>query len=182
MNDVAEKFVENDPENYDQKNTEPEDMQQIVGFKIESELFGVDILTVQEIVKNIPITIVPAAPEFIKGVINLRGNIIPVIDLRKWLNMEKTMTDSPADAWILVLNINERIAGFRVDTVSRVMKVPSRSIIPPPEMFSSGLKSDYISGVFKTDDRLAAILDFNRILLVGEIKKLSASKRQEKKS
>jgi purine-binding chemotaxis protein CheW len=144
---------------------------QLVGFVIDNELFGVDILMVQEIIREMPFTPIPNSPDFIEGVINLRGNIIPVIDLRRRLNT--TSTESPVDnIWIIILNINNRVAGFIVDSVTKVLKVPTDNIKPPPDIVVSGLQSQYITGVCRIDERLLILLDFNRILLVDEIKKL----------
>ena len=149
-----------------------ERLMQLVGFVIGKELFGVDILMVQEIIRETPITPIPNSPDFIEGVINLRGNIIPVIDLRKRLNLQDL--DAPAgQLWIMILNVNGRITGFIVDSVTQVLKVPSNSIKPPPDIVVSGLQSQYITGVCRIDKRLLILLDFNRILLVEEIKKLN---------
>ena len=152
------------------------DLLQLVGFKIAGELFGVDILMVQEIIKNAAITPIPDAAEFIKGVINLRGNIIPVIDLRKRLKIAGGL---PAgwNSWIIILQISDRVTGFIVEQVTRVIKVPVDAVLPAPEILSSGLKSDYISGVYRVDDReLLAVLDFTRILLIDEFKKTNSRK------
>ena len=150
---------------------ENDGLMQLVGFVIGKELFGVDILMVQEIIREMPFTPIPNSPDFIEGVINLRGNIIPVIDLRLRLNAgsAKSSTDN---IWIIILNIENRVAGFIVDNVTKVLKVPLESIKPPPDIAVSGLQNQYITGVCRIDERLLILLDFNRILLVDEIKKL----------
>jgi purine-binding chemotaxis protein CheW len=149
---------------------------QLVGFVIGDELFGVDILTVQEIIRDAAITVIPDSPEFLEGVINLRGSIIPVIDLRKRLKL-----GSPAQygsgGWIIILTIEGRVTGFVVDRVTKVLNVPEGSIKPPPEIVLSGLKSRYVEGVCKLDQRLLILLDFSRILMAEEIKKLKSMKR-----
>ena len=150
---------------------ENEGLMQLVGFIIGKEYFGVDILMVQEIIRAAPITAVPNSPEFVEGVINLRGSIIPVIELRKRLNL--FIQDSkPEDSWILILNIEGRVTGFIVDSVTEVLKIDENTIEPPPDIVVAGLESQYIRGVCKIDEKLLILLDFNRILLVGEIKKL----------
>jgi purine-binding chemotaxis protein CheW len=156
---------------------EAEDLLQLVGFVVEDEFFGVDILMVQEIIKNINITAIPDSPDFIEGIINLRGNIIPIIDLKKRLKLVEHKASERADKWIIVLNAGGRITGFVVDQVTRVIKIQANTIKPPPELVASSLESDYIRGVTKYDQRLLVILDFNRILLVDEFKKLSAMNR-----
>jgi purine-binding chemotaxis protein CheW len=158
-------------------NVDADDVLQMVGFVVAEELFGVDILMVQEIIKNINITAIPDSPDFIQGVINLRGNIIPIIDLRKRLKLVDKMKPKGGDVWIMVLNISGRVTGFIVERVTRVIKVQANMIKPPPDLVVSGLKSDYIRGVCKQDQQILVILDFNRILLVDEFKKLSVMKK-----
>jgi len=153
-------------------NIEADDVLQMVGFVVAEELFGVDILMVQEIIKNINITAIPDSPDFIQGVINLRGNIIPIIDLKKRLKLVDQNRAKGGDVWIMVLNISGRVTGFIVERVTRVIKIQANMIKPPPDLVVSGLKSDYIRGVCKQDQKILVILDFNRILLVDEFKKL----------
>ncbi len=158
--------------------TEAEDILQMVGFMVAEELFGVDILMVQEIIKNASITAIPDSPDFIEGVINLRGNIIPIISLRKRLKLPNAVEPASDETWIIILDIGGRVTGFIVDRVTQVIKVQANMIKPPPDLVISGLKSDYIRGVCKQEQQLLAILDFNRILLVDEFKKLSALKKK----
>lgn len=164
--------------NHDADQEDKERLMQLVGFVIGQELFGVDILMVQEIIRETPITPIPNSPDFIEGVINLRGNIIPVIDLRRRLNLRK-IAGPAGQTWIMILNVNGRVTGFIVDSVTQVLKVPSNSIKPPPDIVVSGLQSQYITGVCRIDRRLLILLDFNRILLVEEIKKLNELKATE---
>lgn len=149
---------------------EKEQLLQLVGFAIGKEQFGVDILMVQEIIRAAPITSVPNSPDFVEGVINLRGNIIPVIELRKRLNLFQENVDD--DTWILILDIDGRVTGFIVDSVSKVLKILESSIEPPPDVVVAGLKSQYIRGVCDTGENLLILLDFNRILLVEELQRL----------
>jgi purine-binding chemotaxis protein CheW len=159
---------------------EAQEVVQLVGFKVADELFGVDILMVQEILKDIAITAIPDSPDFIVGVVNLRGNIIPVINLGKRLKLSRDKQERKDETWIMILNIGDRTTGFVVDRVTQVMKVKEKNIKPPPELVvSKGLESDYIRGVCKQNQELLAILDFNRILLVDEFKKLIAEKKQK---
>jgi purine-binding chemotaxis protein CheW len=152
---------------------EKEQLSQLVGFMIGKEYFGVEILMVQEIIRSTPITGVPNSPDFIEGVINLRGSIIPVIDLRKRLNISKNLKNlNKDDTWIMILDVEGRVTGFIVDKVTEVLKIHDESIEPPPEIVVAGLKSQYIRGVCKIDKRLLILLDFNRILLFDELNKL----------
>lgn len=162
----------------DQESAEIRATQQLVGFVIGEELFGVDILTVQEIIRDATITAIPDAPDFLEGVINLRGSIIPVIDLRKRLKLVR-VEDLTPDSWIIILTVEGRMTGFVVDRVTKVLTVPVASIKPPPDIVVAGLKSQYIQGVCKMDQRLLILLNFERILMVEEIKKLKSMKRSK---
>jgi len=150
---------------------EIEQLIQLVGFTIGKELFGVNILMVQEIIREAPITVVPNSPDFVEGVINLRGNIIPVIELRKRLNLY-TDTVKKEDTWILILDLGGRITGFIVDSVTEVLKIQESTVEPAPEIVVAGLESQYIRGVCDIGEQLLILLDFNRILLADEVKKL----------
>jgi purine-binding chemotaxis protein CheW len=160
----------------DRESTETATTLQLVGFVIGDEMFAVDILTVQEIIRDATITAIPDAPDFLEGVINLRGSIIPVIDLRKRLKLVQPALLDP-DVWIIILTVEGRVTGFIVDRVTKVLNVPAESIKPPPDIVVSGLRSQYIRGVCKLEQRLLILLDFSRILMVDEIKKLKSMKR-----
>jgi purine-binding chemotaxis protein CheW len=152
---------------------EKEQLMQLVGFTIGKEQFGVDILMVQEIIRSAPITSVPNSPDFIEGVINLRGNIIPVIELRKRLGLFRKES-APKDSWILILDIDGRVTGFIVDSVTKVLKIMESTIEPPPEVVMAGLANRYIKGVCDIGGSLLILLDFNRILMADELQKLSS--------
>lgn len=155
---------------------------QMVMFELGGDIFGVDILMVQEIIKNLPITVIPDAPDFIAGVINLRGRIVPVIDLRKRLDLKATHHASGQEAWTLIINAAGRVTGFIVDQVTRVIKVPVHAVQPIVEAAAGNIQSDYLSGVCTSEAQPAmAILDFNRIIAVEEFKRLGAQKRLQVK-
>lgn len=134
---------------------------QLVTFSIGEEEFGVDILSVQEIIRMMDITKVPRAPEFVEGVINLRGKVIPIIDLRRRFGL--STRDHDKHTRIIVIEINNMIVGFVVDSVSEVLRIPASTVEPPPPVVS-GLESEYISGVGKLEDRLLILLDLNKLL------------------
>ena len=138
-----------------------EQLLQLVTFSIGEEEFGVEILKVQEIIRMLEITRVPKAPDFVEGVINLRGKVIPVIDLRLRFGLQAKGHDKKTR--IIVIEINQMIVGFVVDSVSEVLRIPAGTSEPPPPVIS-GLDSEYISGVGKLDDRLLIMLDLNRLL------------------
>jgi purine-binding chemotaxis protein CheW len=143
---------------------------QLVTFSIGDEEFGVEILKVQEINRMMEITRVPKAPDFVEGVINLRGRVIPVIDLRKRFGLESKVHDK--DTRIIVIEINKMIVGFVVDAVSEVLRIPADTVEPPPPVVA-GLDSEYISGVGKLEDRLLILLDLDRLLTRQEKSQLS---------
>ena len=155
-------------ENHTQK--KDADLLQMVTFNIGGEEFGVEILTVQEIIRMMQITRVPKAPDFVEGVINLRGKVIPVIDLRKRFGMDSRGHDK--NTRIVVVEINKMIVGFIVDSVSEVLRIPADTVEPPPPVVA-GLDSEYISGVGKLEDRLLILLDLDRLLSREEQKVLS---------
>ncbi|WP_319781236.1 chemotaxis protein CheW [Maridesulfovibrio sp.] len=143
---------------------------QLVTFSIGEEEFGVDILKVQEIIRTMEITKVPRAPQFVEGVINLRGKVIPIIDLRSKFGLQTREHDQHTR--IIVIEINDMIVGFVVDSVSEVLRIPASTVEPPPPVVS-GLESEYISGVGKLEDRLLILLDLNRLLSSDEQEQLA---------
>ncbi len=140
-------------------------MLQLVSFVIDEEEFGVDILKVQEIIRIVAVTRVPHAPSFVEGVINLRGRIVPVLDLRERFALPKRPPDK--DTRIIVVDLDGRVVGFRVDSVREVIRV-DRSVIEPPPDLAIGIDARYITGVAKLDDRLLILLDLDEILTTDE--------------
>ena len=130
-------------------------------FFLSREEYGVDVRLVQEIIRVTEITPVPRAPDSIKGVINLRGRIIPVIDLKKKLGLGDT--DLGRRARIVVVKLRDRLVGLLVDAASQVLKVPVSSIDPAPDAVVE-IAADYIRGVAKLPDRLIILMDLHKIL------------------
>lgn len=154
----------------DTTNTVTEELLQLVSFKIGDAEFGVDILKVQEINKMMELTIVPNTPSFIEGVVNLRGRIIPVINLRSRLGLEIKEYDS--ETRIIVVELDDKTIGFIVDQVEEVLRIPKDITEPPPEVVS-GVNSEYITAIGKLEDRLLILLDLSKILSNEERKELS---------
>lgn len=144
---------------------------QLVTFKLGTEEFGVDILKVQEINKMMNITRIPNAPAFIEGVINLRGKIIPIVDLRKRLGFREQPYDKSTR--IIVVELEGLVLGFIVDSVSEVLRIPGNTIEPPPSMVA-GIESEYIEGVGKLDDRLLILLELKKIFSSPERKDIES--------
>ena len=154
--------------NKEQKN-ETAELLQLVTFNIGKEEFGVDILHVQEINRMTHITKVPNAPHFVEGVINLRGRVIPVIDLRLKLKIEKKEYDK--NTRIIVVEVDNKTIGFIVDSVNEVLRIPANLTEAPPDMVS-GIESEYIKSVGKLEDRLLILIDIQKIIQINEMKKL----------
>jgi purine-binding chemotaxis protein CheW len=130
-------------------------------FFLDREEYGVDVRQVQEIRRLSEITTVPRAPEFIRGVINLRGRILPVLDLKRKLGLGEVETRRATR--IVVVRVGERLLGLLVDGASQVLKVPVSRIEPPPEEVQEK-GGDYIRGVAKLEDRLIIVVDLGRLL------------------
>ena len=145
------------------------DLLQLVGFRLGNEEYGIDILKVQEINRIADITRIPQSPDFVEGVINLRGNVIPIIDLRKRFNMPEREHDRQTR--IVVGEIDGRTVGLVVDAVSEVIRLPANTIEPAPKIVSKD-QADYITGIGKLDDRLLMLLDIDKILTVSDKDKL----------
>jgi len=142
---------------------------QVVGFRIGEETFGVRIGSVREIVRVPEITSVPNAQDTIEGVINLRGKIIPVIDLRKRFGQAEIQSDKKNR--ILVVELEGKLVGLIVNSASEVLKIPPSDIESPGSVFADG-ESSYVTGVGKLKGRLIILLDISKLLHRPEFKKL----------
>lgn len=140
--------------------TSGEELLQIVSFRVGDEEFGLDILSVQEIIRHQHLTRVPNSSEFVDGVINLRGKVIPVIALRKRFGI--VQQPSEAQSRIVVLEVNNMVLGFIVDSVPEVLRIPGTAVVPPPRL--GKVEREYVSGVAKFADRLLLLLDLDRIM------------------
>ena len=141
---------------------------QVVGFRIGNETYGVRIASVREIVRVPEITTVPHAPDLIEGVINLRGKIIPVMDLRKRFGTSAVQTDKKNR--ILVVELDNKLLGLIVSSASEVLKIPPSDIESPGSVFAEG-ESSYVTGVGKLKGRLIILLDIGKLLNRSEFKR-----------
>jgi len=142
---------------------------QVVGFRIGNETYGVRIGSVREIVRVPEITAVPSAPDIIEGVINLRGKIIPVMDLRKRFGQVYTVADKKNR--ILVVEIDNKLVGLIVNAASEVLKIPPADIEPPGSVFAEG-ESGYVTGVGKLKGRLIILLDITKLMHRPDLRNL----------
>lgn len=138
---------------------------QIVVFNLDNSYYGVHILQVQEIIKMTEITKLPNTPDFVEGIVNLRGNIIPVMDLRKRFRLKAL--DINENWKILILKAEDVKFGVMVDQISEVEKI-SVDIIETPPKVVGGVNGDFISGIAKTNQRLLILLDIEKILTIEE--------------
>lgn len=151
----------------DLKKQKAKDENQVVIFKLADEEFAVDICQVKEIVKIIPATVIPRSPDFIEGVINLRGQILVVIDLAKRLKLiPKPHNDKTR---IIVVEVEDNIVGMIVDEVSEVLRISQDKIVRTPQIIDSDVNQKYITGVAKFDSRLLILIDLLAIFSAEEM-------------
>lgn len=147
-----------------------QDVLQLVSFVVGAEEYAIPILAVQEINRMMAITRVPQSPPFVEGVINLRGKVIPVVDLRKRFGM--TVRESTGDERIVVVEVQgeaeARVIGFTVDKVNRVLRIGSDIVEPAPNM-ASGADSEYVQGVGKLDEGLLILLSLDKLFSQREL-------------
>jgi len=139
--------------------------QQLVIFELADEQYGLDISGVESIIKMQGITSVPQAPKFVEGVTNLRGVVLPVIDLRKRFGLEKV--DRTKETRIVVVEMGDTTVGMVVDAVTEVLRVSSEAIEPPSPLVTT-VDSSFITGIAKVEGRLIILLDLGKVLSLQE--------------
>ncbi|HHW40623.1 MAG TPA: chemotaxis protein CheW [Syntrophomonadaceae bacterium] len=149
----------------------------LVVFELAGELYGVDIFDVREIVGDTPVTRIPRAPDFLEGVVNLRGKLIPVIDLRKRFGFEEG--EKTRETRIIIVDISGREAGLVVDSVREVATVEENSIEPAPAVTT--INAAFIEGLAKMDDKLIIIIKLDLILEAEEKEMLGRMDRNAKR-
>ena len=149
---------------------------QVAVFMLNNTYYGVPILQVKEIVKMTEITKLPNTPDFVQGIVNLRGEIIPIIDMRRRFGLPDIEI---SENWkILILKSGEVLFGVMVDQISEVEKIPTALIENPPKIVA-GVNGKFISGIAKTENRLLILLDVERILSDEEIEMLQGIEETE---
>jgi purine-binding chemotaxis protein CheW len=154
----------------------------VVGFKVGRETYAVPITSLHEIVRVPEITAVPDAPDYLEGVINLRGKIVSVMDLRKRFG-EKNVSLTKQNR-ILVVEHAGKLAGLIVDSASEVLKIPAADVDPPPSVFQEGGGLNCVTGLGKVNGRLVVLLDMSKLLAPGSLKAKSenATSRAESRA
>jgi len=147
-----------------------EETKQLIIFKLGEEEFGVDILQVREVEKlDQNITRVPKAPAFVEGVINLRGEIVPIVDLRKRFGL--SLKPIGSDTRVIIVEVNDNLVGMMVDAVVKVLRINVSAIEDAPQI-AKGVDAYFLNGVAKVDDRLIVLLNLDRALSAEEAKEL----------
>jgi purine-binding chemotaxis protein CheW len=148
----------------------------LVSFKISDELYGIDIMDVREIIHLVEITPIPNSPDFVDGVINLRGEIIPIVDLGKRFKFKPKSFNEEEQLLrgIIIINVNDLVIGVIIDQVNRVLNIYESQIQPPPQMVS-GVGSEYVQGVVRLDekDNLLIIINIKKLFSKNELLQLS---------
>lgn len=141
---------------------------QVTVFRFAKEEYALPITKVKSIIKLLPITKMPNAPLFVEGIINLRGEIIPIVDLRPRFNL--SIQPATDESRIIIVDINQQMAGIIVDCVDEVIRVPMDDIDLPPA--AARLDTTYITGICKYNLRLITLLDIDKVLTQDEVKDL----------
>ncbi|MBR6079340.1 MAG: chemotaxis protein CheW [Treponema sp.] len=150
---------------------------QLVTFQLGDELYGVDIMDVKEIVKVQAVRPIPNAPYYVEGIINLRGEIVPIINLHKRFHIQKRAASESADDYeedeggFIILDIEGNKIGIIIDRINRVVQVERGDIKPPPQMLS-GIGTEYIEGVVRQETAYLIILDTRKMFNANELQKI----------
>lgn len=145
-----------------------EDIVQLVGFRIGQKLFGANILNVREILRDPGIDSIDGLPDFVEGVVRVRGQVLPIIHLGRVLGVTATPRDEEK-LWVLIAQTGKRDVGYIVDSVTPIIRIRTDAILPAPDIILAGLRSKYINGVCETDKGLIVIVDLENMLLHDEI-------------
>ncbi|MDR3578730.1 MAG: chemotaxis protein CheW [Oryzomonas sp.] len=134
---------------------------QLVSFELDGEEYGIDVLTVREIIRMPSVTKMPNTPDYVDGIINLRGMVVPIVSLRKRFSLMDR--DHDRQSRILVMEVGDSLTGFIVDAVAEVIRISSAEIQPPPGIVQGNTAQECITGVVNHADRLLIVLDLNRL-------------------
>ena len=156
-----------------------EEMKPYVIFRLGNEEFGVDVMNIKEIAKITTITRVPRSADFIEGVINLRGSLATVINLRKRFGLEPKEID--ADSRIIVAELEDKPVGMLVDAATEVLRIPVSDIEATPEMVTTEISKEYLKGVGKVENRLIILLNLKQVLTKKEIEEIKGLEELEEK-
>lgn len=145
------------------------DQEQLVTFKLDNEEYGVDIMQVQEIIRLGHIVRIPGAPPFVEGIMDLRGKVLPVVDLRRRFNLGSR--EHGTASRVVVVNIADMTLGLVVDAITEVLRLPKTAIEPPPRIVA-GIDARFLKGIGRVDKRLLILLDLDRIFAEEELREV----------
>ena len=154
-----------------------EEMKQIISFTAGAEEYGLELLRVREVIRMRPITRLPRAPSCVMGIVNLRGDIIPIVDLRDRFGLSRV--EHAAMTRIIVVEVDHKPVGMVVDSTSQVVRLPADQISPPPPVVGQAVQ-DFITGVAKLDEKLIILIDVDKILSAAEMNQIDHSVRAAK--
>lgn len=149
---------------------------QLVTFRVGGEEFGLDVFAVHEILRYQEPTPMPRAPEFVEGVMDVRGTLVPVVDLRRRFETPEVAYDF--DTRIILVDFNDERLGLVVDSVTEVLRAPETAVSPPPA-YIRGLAAEFVRGIVRVGDRLVVLMDLDRILSSEERIALAHSDAEE---
>lgn len=145
---------------------------QLVSFHLDNEEYGVEVLKVREIIRMVSITSMPNTPNYVEGIINLRGKVIPIISMRKRFGLMEIEKNNQTR--VIIMDVAGELLGFTVDAVSEVIRVSASEIQPAPTVASGGIGQEYIEGVINHADRLLVLLNL-ALMFSNEEKELFGS-------
>jgi purine-binding chemotaxis protein CheW len=153
---------------------------QYLTFKLDQELFAVDISKVREVLEFTTVTKVPRTPDFMRGVINLRGSVVPVVDMR--LKLGLTQTEKTVDTCVVITEVEidgeKTVLGAMADSVQEVIELDASQIVPPPRM-GTRINTEVIRGMGKRDDHFLIILDIDRVFTGEDVRAVSQEEMPE---
>ena len=154
------------------------EVKQLISFTVGAEEYGLELLRVKEVIRMRQITWLPKTPTCVKGIINLRGDVIPIVDLRERFGL--AAQEQTAMTRVIVVEVARRLVGMVVDSASQVVRIPADQFEPPPTVMGEASK-DFITAVGKTGDKLIIMIDVDRILSTEEINQIDGSLEAEER-
>ncbi|MBP1909892.1 chemotaxis protein CheW [Methanolobus bombayensis] len=149
-------------ETFSNSATSAEDVLQVVVFQLAGEEFGMDIMNVKEIIRIPEMTHMPQAPDYVEGIVNIRGDVIVAINMAKLFNVQFREQDH--NSRIIVTELDDIIVGLMVESVTEVLRIQKSEIDPAPDMLVSRNESEAVKGVGKLDERLLLLIDSKKVL------------------
>jgi purine-binding chemotaxis protein CheW len=153
-----------------------EELNQLISFEVGDEEYGLEILRVKEVIRIREVARLPGTPSFVRGIINLRGDVIPIISLRDKFGLAEQ--EYSGSTRVIVADVEGRLVGMVVDSVSQVVRLPADQVDPPPPI-AGGLSAEFINGVGKLEGRLIILLNLDRVLSAQEKRELERMESQQ---